>query len=112
MTSSCAALVVTHGGHGTLMHALAQGLPMVIIPGMAVDQPINAAAIEAWGVGRALPGDATAHMMRSAVQEVLAAPSLRATARELAQKLVGVDGAANAAAEIEQWVARPQAKAC
>lgn len=51
-------------------------------------------------------------MMRSAVQEVLAAPSLRATARELAQQLVGVDGAVNAAAEIEQWLARPQAKAC
>jgi UDP:flavonoid glycosyltransferase YjiC (YdhE family) len=100
-----AALVVTHGGHGTMMRALSYGLPMVVIPGMASDQPVNAAAVQAWGAGRALPSDAGAQAIRSAVQEVLATPSFAATARELARKFVGVDGAAKAADEIELLLA-------
>ena len=96
-----AKLVITHGGHGTMMRALSHGLPMVVIPGLASDQPINAASIEAWGVGRALPNDAPAEMIRSAVQEVLASPSRAAIARELSHQLEGVDGAAAAANEIE-----------
>ena len=64
-----AALVVTHGGHGTMMRALTRGLPMVVIPGAAADQPLNAAAVEAWGAGRALPVDASAEMMRQAIDE-------------------------------------------
>jgi UDP:flavonoid glycosyltransferase YjiC (YdhE family) len=106
-----AALVVTHGGHGTFMRALTYGLPMVVIPGMAHDQPVNAAAAQAWGVGRALPGDASADMMRSAMQEVLASPSRRAAARALSQQLAAVDGAGNAADEIEQLLGRPRSKA-
>ena len=34
-----AALVVTHGGHGTAMRALRHGVPMILIPGLAGDQP-------------------------------------------------------------------------
>jgi UDP:flavonoid glycosyltransferase YjiC (YdhE family) len=40
-----AALVVTHGGHGTAMRALLHGVPMVVIPGLAGDQPYVAAAV-------------------------------------------------------------------
>jgi UDP:flavonoid glycosyltransferase YjiC (YdhE family) len=96
-----AALVVTHGGHGTLMRALAHGLPLVVIPGMAHDQAPNAAAAQGWGVGRALAGDADAESMRAAVQEVLASPACRENARAISRRLAGVDGARNAAAEIE-----------
>jgi MGT family glycosyltransferase len=96
-----ATMVVTHGGHGTMMRALKYGLPMVVIPGLASDQPVNAASIAAWGAGRALPGDASADMIRAAVEDVLNTPSYGAAARALAQKLKGVDGAASAADEIE-----------
>jgi UDP:flavonoid glycosyltransferase YjiC (YdhE family) len=75
---------------------------MVVIPGMAADQPVNAAAAQAWGVGRALPADATADMMRAAVADVLATPSCRDAARAISRQLIGVDGASNAADEIEQ----------
>lgn len=101
-----AALVMTHGGHGTLMRALTNGLPMVVIPGMAADQPVNAAAAQAWGVGRALPGDATVEAMRSAVESVLSTPSYREAAQALSRRLAGVDGARNAADEIETLIAR------
>lgn len=97
-------LVVTHGGHGTLMRALVNGLPMVVIPGMASDQPINAAAVTAWGVGLALPPDANAAAMRDAMAAALATPSYRETAQALAKQLAGMDGAAGAADVIEQML--------
>jgi UDP:flavonoid glycosyltransferase YjiC (YdhE family) len=95
------ALVVTHGGHGTLMRALREGLPMVIVPGMAHDQAPNAMAAEGWGVGRALPRDANADAMREAMREVLADPTYRENALAISHELANVDGACNAATEIE-----------
>jgi UDP:flavonoid glycosyltransferase YjiC (YdhE family) len=106
-----AQLVVTHGGHGTFMRALAYGLPMVLIPGLAHDQAPNAAAAEAWGVGRALPGDADADVMRSAIRDVLATPSFRDKARAISAQLRGTDGARNAVIEIEQLLAEGSRKA-
>ena len=101
-----ASLVVTHGGHGTLIRALKNSLPMVVVTGAAADQPVNAAAVEAWGVGRALPGDAAADTIVDAMREVLATPRFREAAAGLAAQLDGVDGAANAADEIEDLLAR------
>jgi len=96
-----AALVLTHGGHGTAMRALRYGVPMVVIPGLAGDQPFVAAAVQEWGAGRALPGDAGADAMRAAAHEVLSEPSFRDNARRRATALAGVDGTANAADEVE-----------
>ncbi len=96
-----AALVITHGGHGTAMRALRNGVPMVVIPGLAGDQPFVAAAVQEWGVGRALPGDADTASMRSAAQQVLSTPSFRLNAEARARALAGIDGATKAASEIE-----------
>lgn len=100
-----AAIVVTHGGHGTAMRALRHGVPMVVIPGLAGDQPFVAAAIQEWGAGRTLPGDASAEAIRAATQEVLSIPSYRANARQRSAVLAGVDGASNAANEVEALLA-------
>ena len=99
-----AALVVTHGGHGTAMRSLRHGAPMVVIPGLAGDQPYVAAAVQEWGAGRALPGDAGVDAIRSAAQEVLSTPSFRDNARQRAAALAGVDGAINAADEVEALI--------
>ncbi|MGH6673425.1 MAG: glycosyltransferase [Xanthobacteraceae bacterium] len=106
-----AALVVTHGGHGTFMRALKHGLPMVVIPGMAHDQAPNAAAAQAWGVGRALSGDVSAEMIRHAVQEVLADAGFRRKSQAISRELARVDGAVNAAAEIESLLAEHRFRA-
>jgi UDP:flavonoid glycosyltransferase YjiC (YdhE family) len=104
-----AALVMTHGGHGTAMRAMRHGVPMVVIPGLAGDQPFVAAAVQEWGAGRALPGDAGADAMRTAAQEVLSTPSFRAKAKENSALLAGIDGATNAANEVEALLAsQPQ----
>jgi UDP:flavonoid glycosyltransferase YjiC (YdhE family) len=94
-------LVLTHGGDGTFMRALKNGLPMVVVPGLGGDQPINAAAAEDWKIGRALPGDATAEMMREAVRQLLGSNSYRERAAAISEQFAGVDGASNAADEIE-----------
>ena len=100
-----ASAVITHGGHGTMMRTLSRGLPMVVIPGMAADQPVNARAVQDWGAGIALPSDADAAAMRQAVREVLDSPQPRQRARELSRYFAGVDGAANAADEVEASLA-------
>jgi UDP:flavonoid glycosyltransferase YjiC (YdhE family) len=101
-----ASVVLTHGGHGTFMRALKHGLPMVIVPGLGGDQPINAAAAEAWGVGRSLPrGDADPASIAAAVQQVLGAESYRQRAQAIARDLAAADGARDGAAEIEALLA-------
>ncbi len=96
-----AALVVTHGGHGTAMRALSYGVPMVVIPGLAGDQPFVAAAIQEFGAGVALPGDADVSAMRKAALAVLSNRSYRAEARRRAEALSRSDGAASAALAVE-----------
>ncbi len=99
-----AALVVTHGGHGTAMRSLLHGLPMVVIPGLAGDQPYVAAAVQEWGAGIALPGDADAAAIRAAARSVLSTPSYAQNAKRSAATLKDVDGAAIAADEVETLV--------
>jgi UDP:flavonoid glycosyltransferase YjiC (YdhE family) len=101
-----AALVVTHGGHGTAMRTLRHGVPMVVIPGLAGDQPFVAAAVQEWGAGVALPGDADVAAIRAAAQEVLSVASYRSVARQRSTALTGADGAANAADEVEALLGR------
>jgi UDP:flavonoid glycosyltransferase YjiC (YdhE family) len=100
-----AALIVTHGGHGTAMRSLRHGVPMVVIPGLAGDQPFVAATVQEWGTGRALPGDAGPEAIAEAAHAVLSSPAYRDNARQRAAALAGVDGAANAAAEVESLLA-------
>jgi UDP:flavonoid glycosyltransferase YjiC (YdhE family) len=104
-----AALVVTHGGHGTAMRALWHGVPMILIPGLAGDQPYVAAAIQEFGAGLALPGDAGVGAIRAAAQEIFGTPSFKRNARERSAALAGVDGATNAADEVEALLGAEQA---
>ena len=64
-----ASAVVCHGGSGTLLGALAAGLPLVVAP-MFADQPDNARQVECVGAGIAvLEPDVT--LLRAAIQRVL-----------------------------------------
>ena len=97
-----AAMVVTHGGHGTMMRALKYGLPMLVMPGMAADQAPNAALVEEIGAGRSLSQDASVEAIRSAAADLLEAPAFAMKAREIAKDMTSVDGAIGAALEIEE----------
>lgn len=76
-------LVICHAGSGTVMAALAHGLPLVLVP-LGADQPQNARRCADLGVACTLdektlnPAGA-----RAAVLDVLVSPSYRAHAEEL-----------------------------
>ncbi|MET7396725.1 glycosyltransferase [Dactylosporangium sp. NPDC005572] len=83
---SCAA-VVSHAGSGSVLGALAHGLPMVLLP-MGADQPANAARCAELGLGVALDAvDTTPEQARDALATVLTDPSYRAAATRLQQEI-------------------------
>ena len=78
---------------------------MIVLPGLAHDQPCIAETMQEWGVGRALPGDADVATIRTAAQEILSNPSYRKRALQRATALRGDDGAVVAAREFEELAA-------
>jgi UDP:flavonoid glycosyltransferase YjiC (YdhE family) len=82
--------VVCHGGSGSLIGALAQGLPTVVVP-LFADQPHNAASVARAGVGVAVT-DRTAPNLREAIVRVLEDGEMRAAARRLGDDIAGMPG--------------------
>ncbi|HJZ70138.1 MAG TPA: nucleotide disphospho-sugar-binding domain-containing protein [Vicinamibacterales bacterium] len=76
------ALAITHGGHGTVMKALAAGVPMVIVP-HGRDQADTAARVTARGAGVALARTASPGAIGRSVRRVLEHDSYRRAARRL-----------------------------
>ena len=78
-----AQLVVTNAGLGTVMAALAHGVPLVCIP-LKNDQYENAARVHASGAGLSLGRHATRRSLRRAILEVLNEQRFTGAARRLA----------------------------
>jgi len=100
--------VVNNGGSGTLMAALAQGLPLVILS-LTADQPENAARCAALGVGIALGREErTPVHIRDAVRAVLADPSYRTNAGHLRDEMAALPGPEYAVALLERLAREKQ----
>jgi MGT family glycosyltransferase len=99
-----AALAINHAGHGSVMAALAHGIPLVCLPTLGADQSIIAGRVQALGAGKALPSQAGAAELRSVVEQVLATPAYREAAEHLARLIGREDGAANGASVLEACV--------
>jgi UDP:flavonoid glycosyltransferase YjiC (YdhE family) len=96
-----ASAMFCHGGSGSVIGALATGVPLVVKPFFA-DQPNNAQKVQALGTGLALgTGNASAADMREAVRRVLDEPAFRSVARRIAAEI----------AELPPVSAAPQALA-
>jgi UDP:flavonoid glycosyltransferase YjiC (YdhE family) len=99
-------LVITHGGHGTLVRALACGCPVVVCPAGG-DMAENAARADWAGLGVRLPrrllGPRT---LRLAVERALGDAAIGARARAVEAWMARHDGAQTAVAELEAWTAR------
>lgn len=78
-----ASAVVCHGGHGTVMKALAHGLPIVVMP-FARDQKDNGARVEVAGAGLSLSRNASPRRIAIAIQRVLQEPGFREAAQRMA----------------------------
>jgi MGT family glycosyltransferase len=81
-----ASVAVTHCGHGTVMKALANGVPMVCIP-MGRDQNDTAARVVHHGAGIRLSTRASATEIATAVRTVLEDPRYRNNAARLARAI-------------------------
>src|SRR4029077_11222255 len=92
-----AALVISHGGMGSLLAAFQAGVPSVCVP-PGRDEADNAAAAAGASAAIALPGDATSSQLRAAITEALTSPALRDGARRMAGVL-GAGGRARGAAD-------------
>jgi UDP:flavonoid glycosyltransferase YjiC (YdhE family) len=90
-----AAAVVTHAGHGTVMRALAHGVPLLCLP-MGRDQDDNAARVVARGAGLRLRPSAKAARIAEAARRLLDDPAFRAAAARLG-RIIRDDVAANRA---------------
>jgi MGT family glycosyltransferase len=92
-----ASAFVTHAGMGGCAEGLYQGVPMVAVP-QAVDQPGNAAVLEALGVGVTVsPAAATPERLREAVLSLTGSAEVRARSAALRAELRAAGGARAAA---------------
>ncbi|MFC6883252.1 MULTISPECIES: nucleotide disphospho-sugar-binding domain-containing protein [Actinomadura] len=98
--------VVAHGGAGSLLTALAAGLPQVLVPRLP-DHVRHAARIAETGAGAVLPApveDPAA--IRDRLAEVLAEPAYRDAAGRLRGEMLAQPSPAAVVPEIERVVAR------
>ena len=100
-----AAAVVSHCGHGTVMKALASGVPLVCLP-MGRDQLEVAARVVALGAGVKLRAGASPAAIAGAVRTVLEEPAYRERARAMAHVLAEEERADRAVAELEALTIR------
>lgn len=96
---------VTHAGMGSCTEALWYGVPMVAIP-QAVDQPLNAAQLEALGLGRHLTIDPPSPVdLRDAIRFVATDPDVRTRIDAIRDELHALGGPGNAADAVENVAA-------
>lgn len=81
-----AAVVITHGGHGTMIKALAAGRPVLCLP-VFRDQKDNAVRMTERGAGLSLRATASPAAIAAAVRRLLDEPHFAASARALGARI-------------------------
>jgi MGT family glycosyltransferase len=93
--------VVTHGGSGTTLGALAHGLPLLVVP-QGADQHANADAVVAAGAGRRLGRDeTTVAAIRDSVRSLLDDPGFRRAAARVQAEIRAMPTTEHAITRIE-----------
>jgi MGT family glycosyltransferase len=96
-----ASAVVTHGGHGTVIKALAADVPLVVLP-MGRDQLDNATRVTERGAGLRLEPDASSEAIAAAVRRLLDEPGFRNATTRLGSSLRAEAQSDEAVAELER----------
>ena len=97
---------VTHTGMGSCTEALWYAVPMVAIP-QAVDQPLNAAQLEALGVGRHLTAASPSpDDIGDAIRHIATDPDVRKRLNGIRDELHNVGGPSHAADAVEDVAAK------
>lgn len=99
----CGAAVM-HGGSGTMLGALAHGVPLLVIP-QGADQWANAQQVIAAGAGRRLlRDDVSAETVRKEIQALLSDPTYVNAAENIRDQIGNMPPPAEAIARIEDLV--------
>jgi UDP:flavonoid glycosyltransferase YjiC (YdhE family) len=94
-------LLVSHAGHGSVMKALWEGKPMVLVP-WGRDQPGVAARAHALGVAEVVArGPGSEVTLAAAIDRVLASSEMREAAASHATRLQATDPPGTAATHLE-----------
>jgi UDP:flavonoid glycosyltransferase YjiC (YdhE family) len=95
-------LVVSHAGAGTILAALAVGLPQILLP-MGADQFRNAAAVVGAGAGRQLvASELDAVTLRTSVKELLDDTAAASAANTVKNEIAAMPDARSAISVLEQ----------
>ena len=99
----CDAAVV-HGGSGTMLGALAHGVPLLVLP-QGADQWNNAERVAAAGAGRRLLRDeVTVDAIQDGITAILTDPSYRHAATKVQGQIRAMPSASEALARIEELI--------
>jgi UDP:flavonoid glycosyltransferase YjiC (YdhE family) len=101
-------LVVSHGGSGSVIGALAHGLPMVVVP-IGADKPRNAQRCKDLHVARVVHApETTPDRVRAAASDVLADPTYRQSAERIRDEIAALPGPAHAVTLLERLATERQ----
>jgi len=81
-----ASAMISHSGHGSVMKALAAGVPILCMP-ISREQPENAAHVDWLGAGVCLEAGASSDEIREALRRLLSEDRYRLKAREISAKM-------------------------
>jgi UDP:flavonoid glycosyltransferase YjiC (YdhE family) len=96
------AVIVCHGGFGTVLAAIEHGLPLLVVP-FGADQPINARSVERLGLGLVIEeDDVTPVRVRDAVRRLIAEPRWRTNVEAIRDEAAGLPGLDAAVALLER----------
>ena len=99
------AAVIGHGGLGTVLRALAHGVPQLLLP-LGRDQGFNAGRVEQLGAGIQLPTDAPPGRIRTALRALLTDPRYATQAALVARRLAADQPDRTAAEALEHTASR------
>ena len=94
-------LVITHAGLGTVMAALAHGVPLLCMP-LGRDQFFNAARVQALGAGRTLAANAPPEAIADTIRARLADEPARQSAKQMQRAIATYRGGAEAIDDLER----------
>jgi len=97
-------LVISHGGHGTVVRSLASGVPVMVVP-ISRDQPDNAARVVHHGVGMSVSKRSSPAKFAAAARQALLDRGMHERAGELGRRMAADVGAPAAVAALEHLAA-------
>jgi UDP:flavonoid glycosyltransferase YjiC (YdhE family) len=100
-------VAVNHGGSGSVLGALAHGVPMVVLP-IGADQSLNAGRCQALGVGIAIDAEgARPESVAAAVSTLLREPSYPIAAGRIRDEFAALPGPEAVVPLLEELVGQP-----